>query len=241
MNQEEKITYSKIGEENRKNCTNGITIDCAIFSFEQGNLEVLAVQHADGISKGKWGLPGGWLKKEESTDFAAQRILFELTNMERIYLEQLKAFGEPNRVPNDRVITIGYYALIKKEDYNVKTSKTIADAKWFKIDRLPQLIFDHKDIVHFSIEKLREKVRRTPIGFNLLPQKFTLLELMRLYEEILGITLEKSNFRRKILNMKLLVALNEKQTEVSHRAANLYQFDSEIYQKLTLKGFNFEY
>ncbi|HSD08906.1 NUDIX hydrolase [Flavobacterium sp.] len=219
----------------------GITIDCVIFGFNNGNLEVLLVQHAEGESIGKWGLLGGYMHKEESSDDAAQRILYELTSMDNIYLEQLKAFTNPKRVIERRVVTIGYYTLINREDYNIKASLTVREAKWHKIKDVPDLIFDHNEILDFSLKHLQNKVRQAPIGFNLLPEKFTLLQLMHLYEEILGIDLDKSNFRRKILHMKLLVALDEKQQDVSHRAATLYKFDSEIYDKLTQKGFNFEF
>jgi len=220
---------------------NAITIDCVIFGFDKGSLEVLLVQHGEGISKGKWGLPGGWINKKESTDDAAHRLLNELTALDHIYLEQLKAFGNPDRFPLRRVITIGYYALIKREDYNIKAGFTASDAKWYKINEIPDLIYDHNEILAYSLKHLRNRVKQTPIGFNLLPEKFTLLQLMHLYEEILGIEMDKSNFRRKILHMKLLVALDEKQQDVSHRAAKLYKFDSEIYKKLTEKGFNFEF
>ncbi|WP_428230952.1 NUDIX hydrolase [Flavobacterium sp.] len=219
----------------------GITIDCVIFGFNKASLEVLLVQHAEGESKGKWGLLGGYMKKEESADDAAQRIVYELTSLDNIYLEQLKAFTNPNRVPERRVVTIGYYTLVNREDYNIKASLSVIEAKWYKINGIPDLIFDHNEILDFSLMQLRNRVRQAPIGFNLLPEKFTLLQLMHLYEEILGIELDKSNFRRKILHMKLLVALDEKQQDVSHRAAKLYKFDSEIYKKLTEKGFNFEF
>jgi hypothetical protein len=219
----------------------GITIDCVIFSFNKASLEVLLVQHAEGESIGKWGLLGGYMKKQESADDAAQRIVYELTSLDNIYLEQLKAFTNPARVLERRVVTIGYYTLVNREDYNIKASITVREAKWFKINEIPNLIFDHNEILDFSLMQLRNRVRQAPIGFNLLPEKFALLQLMHLYEEILGIELDKSNFRRKILHMKLLVALDEKQQDVSHRAAKLYKFDPEIYKKLTEKGFNFEF
>ncbi|MEO8255651.1 MAG: NUDIX hydrolase, partial [Flavobacterium sp.] len=158
-----------------------------------------------------------------------------------IYLEQLKAFTNPKRVVEIRVITIGYYTLVNQENYNIKKSSSIIEAKWHKLNEIPRLIYDHNEIFDFSLKQLQNRVRQAPIGFNLLPEKFTLLQLMHLYEEILGIELDKSNFRRKILHMKLLVALDEKQQDVSHRAAKLYKFDQEIYDKLTQKGFNFEF
>lgn len=227
--------------KNEPTAMNAITIDCVIFGFDKGSLEVLLVQHGEGISKGKWGLPGGWIYKKESTDDAAHRLLNELTGLDNIYLEQLKAFGDPDRFPLRRVITIGYYALVKREDYNIKAGFTASDAKWYKINSIPDLIYDHNEILSYSLKHLQNRVRQAPIGFNLLPEKFTLLQLMHLYEEILGIEMDKSNFRRKILHMKLLVALDEKQQDVSHRAAKLYQFDPAIYKKLTEKGFNFEF
>lgn len=220
---------------------NSITIDSVVFGFEQGSLEVLLVKHAEGISKGKWGLPGGWIKQEEGIDAAAHRLLRELTGLDQIYLEQLKAFGDPNRFPDGRVITIGYYALVKREDYRIKAGFTASEAKWYKVREIPDLIYDHNEILEYSLQNLRNRVRQAPIGFTLLPEKFTLLQLMQLYEEILGVEMDKPNFRRKILRMKLLVDLNEKQKDVSHRAAKLYKFDNAIYQKLTRKGFNFEF
>ncbi|OXA94919.1 NUDIX hydrolase [Flavobacterium hercynium] len=227
--------------KNEQTAMNAITIDCVIFGFDKGSLEVLLVQHGEGISKGKWGLPGGWIYKKESTDNAAHRLLNELTGLDNIYLEQLKAFGDPDRFPLRRVITIGYYALVKREDYNIKAGFTASDAKWYKINTIPDLIYDHNEILSYSLRHLRNRVRQAPIGFNLLPEKFTLLQLMHLYEEVLGIEMDKSNFRRKILHMKLLVELDEKQQDVSHRAAKLYKFDPAIYKKLTEKGFNFEF
>nr|WP_294927478.1 NUDIX domain-containing protein [uncultured Flavobacterium sp.] len=227
--------------KNDSSVMNAITIDCVIFGFDKGSLEILLIQHGEGISKGKWGLPGGWINKKESTDNAAHRLLNELTALDHIYLEQLKAFGNPDRFPLRRVITIGYYALIKREDYNIQPGFTASDAKWYKINEIPDLIYDHNEILAYSLKHLRDRVRQAPIGFNLLPEKFTLLQLMHLYEEVLGVEMDKSNFRRKILHMKLLVALDEKQKDVSHRAAQLYKFDSEIYTKLTEKGFNFEF
>ncbi|WP_417354292.1 NUDIX hydrolase [Flavobacterium sp.] len=236
-----KIIDKESGKVIERSVMNSITIDCVIFGFDKGSLEVLLVQHGEGIRKGEWGLPGGWIRERESIDNAAHRLLADLTGLDSIYLEQLKAFGEPDRFPLGRVITIGYFALIKKEDYDVRAGFTASDAKWYKIADIPKLIYDHNDILDYSLEHLRNRVRQAPVGFNLLPEKFTLFELMKLYEEILGIEMDKSNFRRKILRMKLLVELDEKQKDVSHRAAKLYEFDQKIYEKLTKKGFNFEF
>lgn len=233
-------TNAESGEPEGNSVLNSVTIDCVIFGFESGSLEVLLIKHAEGISKDKWALPGGWIQENEGIDAAAQRLLRELTGVDQIYLEQLKAFGDPARFPLDRVITIGYYALIKPKDYNLKAGFTASEVKWCKIKEIPELVYDHNEILNYSLEKLRHKVRQAPIGFNLLPEKFTLLQLMQLYEEILDVEMDKPNFRRKFLKMKLLVDLNEKQKDVSHRAAKLYKFDDEIYNRLTRKGFSFE-
>lgn len=218
-----------------------VTIDSVVFGFEKGHLEILLVKHGRGIKKGEWGLPGGWIKRDEGIDQAASRLLKELTGIEDIYLEQLKAFGAPDRFPLGRIITIGYYALINKEQYDIKAGYTASEAQWFRMDKIPDLIYDHGEILKFSIKKLRSRVKQAPIGFNLLPEKFTLLQLMQLYEEILGMKLDKPNFRRKFLKMKLMVDLKEKEKNVPHRAAKLYSFDDEVYKKLTEKGFNFEF
>lgn len=235
------IVNNETGEVEETSVMNSITIDCAIFGFQNGILEVLLIKHARGIKKGEWGLPGGWIKKNEGIDDAANRLLRELTGLEDIFLEQLKAFGSPNRFPMGRIITIGYYALINKEKYNVKAGHTASEVEWFRIDKIPELIYDHNDILKYSLQRLRSSVRQAPIGFNLLSEKFTLLQLMQLYEAILGKEMDKPNFRRKFLRMKLLVDLKEKQKGVSHRAAKLYRFDNGIYKKLTEKGFNFEF
>jgi len=235
-----KFIDKESGKTVERTVMNAITIDCVVFGFDKGVLEVLLIEHAEGIRKGEWGLPGGWIKESESIDAAAHRLLAELTGLDNIYLEQLKAFGDTNRFPLGRVITIGYNALIKREDYDVKAGFTASDAKWYKIADVPKLIYDHNEILQYSLSNLRNRVRQAPIGFNLLPEKFTLFELMQLYEEILGVEMDKSNFRRKVLRMGLLKALDEKQKDVSHRAAKLYEFDNEIYEKLTQKGFSFE-
>ncbi|WP_290567965.1 NUDIX hydrolase [Leeuwenhoekiella sp. UBA6783] len=219
-----------------------ITIDCVIFGFNQGSLEVLLVKHADGISKDKWGLPGGWIYTDESTDDAANRLLLALTGIKDIYLEQLRAFSAPDRFPVSRVITIGYYALLKREDWvGLKPGATASEVAWFKVSEVETLIYDHLHILEIGLKRLRRRIKQEPIGFNMLPEKFTLLQLMHLYEEILGYEMDKPNFRRKILRMNLLTALDEKQKDVSHRAAKLYKFNPEVYQKLQQKGFNFEF
>ena len=218
-----------------------LSIDCLIFGFQESQLKVLLVKHAEGIIKDQWALPGGFVAYDEDIDAAANRLLYELTGVEKLYLDQLKAFGNVNRYPTKRVITIAYFALTRPENYNLIPGFTASDVKWFDIQNLPNLPYDHGKILKFGWKNLKGKVKYEPIGFNLLPEKFTLLQLQELYEAILEISLDKPNFRRKIMKMGLLIPCNEKQVGVSHRAANLYRFDQMIYSKLKQDGFIFEF
>jgi ADP-ribose pyrophosphatase YjhB (NUDIX family) len=217
-----------------------LSIDCLIFGFRHGELDVLLIKHAEGISKGKWALPGGWIQYNESVDRAADRILQSLTGVSNIYLEQLRSFGDVDRYPEKRVITIAYYALVNADHYNLNPGFTASDVRWCNIHEVPKLPYDHPQILNFGFNHLKHRVRHEPIGFNLLPKKFTLHHIQQLYEAILETALDKPNFRRKLLNMDLLVPCDEKQKDVSHRAANLYRFDKRIYDQLTEKGFSFE-
>ena len=217
-----------------------LSIDCLIFGFKDGQLDVLLVKHADGISKGKWALPGGWIKYNESVNEAANRLLHSLTGVSNIYLEQLGCFGEVMRYPVERVITIAYYALVNAENYSLSPGFTASDVQWCKLHDLPKLPYDHNEIFQTGFKHLKHKVRHEPIGFNLLPKKFTLHHIQELYEAILETELDKPNFRRKLLKMNLLVPCHEKQEDVSHRAASLYRFDKKVYDKLAEKGLTFE-
>ena len=218
-----------------------LSIDCLIFGFDSGELQLLLVKHAEGISKDRWALPGGWIKYNESLDSAAYRILHALTGVQDVYLEQLRAFGDLDRFPVKRVLTVAYYSLVKPKDYEIIPGFTASDAKWFKVNHIPTMPYDHNKILDFGLNFLKTRVRHEPIGFNLLPEKFTLLQLQELYESILNTKLDKPNFRRKFMKMNLLVPCNEKQKDVAHRAAQLYRFDKKVYDQLTEKGFTFEF
>lgn len=217
-----------------------LSIDCLIFGFKDAQLSILLVKHGIGPTLGQWALPGSWIKYNESIDEAASRILSSQTSVENIYLEQFKTFGEVRRFPNRRVITIAYYALVNIEKFELHPGPTEADVSWFKIQEIPQMAFDHHLIFQDCLDFLKHKIQHEPIGFNLLPAKFTLLQLLELYEAILGQKLDKSNFRKKFLKMNLLVDTQERQQDVSHRAATLYRFDENVYNKLLEKGFTFE-
>ncbi|MDH5379516.1 MAG: NUDIX domain-containing protein [Cyclobacteriaceae bacterium] len=216
-----------------------LTIDCVIFGFD-GELKVLLIKHKEGPSIGRWALPGGWIKYCESLDEAAERVLSDLTGVKNIYLQQLKAFGETHRYPDKRVITIAYYSMVKPEKYSLIPGFTASEVKWFSLKELRELPYDHEDILNYGLRHLRKSVLHEPIGFNLLPEKFSLYQLQQLYEAILGLNLDKPNFRRKMLKMNLLIDCKEKQKHVAHRAANLYRFDLQVYEKLKNKGFHFE-
>jgi 8-oxo-dGTP diphosphatase len=217
-----------------------LTVDGVVFGFGAGELKVLLIQRALEPFKGKWALPGGFVHVEETLDDAARRELVEETGLEDIYLEQLYTFGAVKRDPRERVVSVAYYALVKLSDHKAKAATDAAEAKWFPVSQLPKLAFDHADIVALALTRLQGKVRYQPIGFELLPPKFTLSDLQHLYEAILGAELDKRNFRKKVLGFGLLVALNESQVGGRHRPAQLFRFDADKYEKLKKRGFNFE-
>lgn len=218
-----------------------LSIDCIIFGFQESELKVLLVKHAEGIIKDQWALPGGFVTYNENIDAAAYRLLNDLTGVKKLYLEQLQAFGDVDRYPTKRVITIAYYALARPENYELIPGFTASDARWFVISEIENLPYDHDQILKLAWNRLKRKVKYEPIGFNLLPEKFTLLQLQELYESILEVKLDKPNFRRKIMKMNLLISCNEKEVGVSHRAANLYRFDKQVYDRLKDEGFIFEF
>ena len=218
-----------------------LSVDNIVFGIIDGKLNVLVAEYKEGDAEGKKGLLGGWVGINENIDDAAKRLVRAITGENDFHMEQLRAFGAPNRYPLDRVITIAYYALVRPENYSFHAGFTASDVSWFPAKQLPSLIYDHNKLVDAALEQLKRKIRFEPIGFNLLPEKFTLLQLLEVYEAIWGVKLDKPNFRRKILKMNLLVDCQEKQKGVTHRAANYYRFDPIVYQKLCEHGFNFEF
>jgi 8-oxo-dGTP diphosphatase len=217
-----------------------LSTDCVIFGYEDTELKVLLIKRKKEPEEGSWALPGGFILEHENLDSSAERTLLELTGLKGVFMEQVKTYGDLNRYPLRRVITIAYYALIKSDLYNLQAGALASEARWFSIKKIPKLPFDHGDILSESLSILRRKLRQEPVGFELLPDKFSLTELQLLYEAILDTTLDKRNFRKKLLKMKLLLPLNESQKGVPHRAAKLYKFDPKIYTRLMKKGFIFE-
>lgn len=217
-----------------------VTVDGVVFGYDEADLKVLLIQRRNAPFKGKWALPGGFVNIDEGLDEAARRELAEETGIGKLYLEQLYTFGAPKRDPRERVISVAYYALVKLTDHAVKAADDAMDARWFPVAELPPLAFDHADILGVALRRLKGKIRYEPVGFELLPEKFPVSELQRLYETILEQTLDKRNFRKRILGMGLLKDTAERQRGVAHRAARLYRFDQAAYQRLKHKGFNFE-
>ncbi len=217
-----------------------LTVDCVVFGFDGADLSVLLIKRGLQPFKGKWALPGGFVRVDESLDEAARRELEEETGLKHVFLEQLYSFGAVDRDPRERVVSVAYYALVKPEDHHTLASTDAAEAKWFDMARCPTLAFDHKTILDTALVRLRGKLIYQPIGFELLPTKFTLTHLQRLYEAVLGLDLDKRNFRKKVLGFDLLVPLKETFREGAHRPAKLYRFNKKRYDQLKKKGFSFE-
>lgn len=216
-----------------------LTVDCVVFAIADDALKVLLIRRAQEPFGGSWALPGGFVDMGETLEAAARRELEEETSLKDLFLEQLYTFGEPDRDPRGRVVSVAYYALVDLAGRDVEPASDASAAEWFAVDALPELAFDHGEILAAALERVRGKVRYAPLGFELLPRRFTLTELQRLYEIILGNELDKRNFRRKIHSMGVLLDTGEVQRGRAHRAAKLYRFDQLRYRQLERDGFSF--
>jgi 8-oxo-dGTP diphosphatase len=217
-----------------------LTTDCLIFGFDGGELKVLLIKREKEPFKNKWALPGGFVHIHETTEVCAKRILSEKAGIENMFIEQLYTFSDLDRDPRERIISVAYFALVKKDQYTLIAGRDTVHAEWFELSKLPKLAFDHAKIVEMGFERLKGKVSYQPIGFELLNEKFTLTQLQTLYEAILETKIDRRNFRKKILGMGLLKALDEKEKNVPRKAARFYSFDNKAYEKLMKKGFHFE-
>src|SRR5438874_10147072 len=217
-----------------------LTVDCVVFGYDDGELKVLLIERGREPFKGRWALPGGFVRVDETLDDAARRELQEETGLKNVFLEQLYTFGEVDRDPRERVVSVAYYALVKLSEHRAKAATDAANAEWFPVSKVPKLAFDHADILATALARLKGKVRYQPIGFELLPPKFTLSQLQHLYEAVLETNLDKRNFRKKVLGFDLLLPLKETQMAGRHRPAQLFRFDTDKYAKLKKRGFNFE-
>jgi 8-oxo-dGTP diphosphatase len=228
-----------------------VSVDCVIFGFDSHQLKVLLVERDrlkdedDAITSSLLKLPGNLISDTEDLNYAANRTLTELTGLSNIFLKQFAVFGNPDRLTNandlawlrksselpvDRVITIAYYSLVKINETN-PTDSLSDKSSWLSVNNLPKLIFDHNLILEKALEALRTELRTEPIGFELLPKKFTLRQLQNLYEVILGNKLDNRNFRKKVVKLPYLIALPEKEMGVNHKPAQLYKFDKKIFIK----------
>jgi len=187
-----------------------------------------------------WALPGGHVEIHETVEQAGERELFEETNARNVFMEQFHTFSGPDRDPREPTISTAFYALVRPDTLVLEARSDAKDIGWFSMNHLPKLAFDHADILKMALERLRDKALRQPIGFELLPKKFSLGQLQSVYEKILGRALDKSNFRRDFLRMGILEELSEREEGVSHRPSQLYRFNKRTYDNLKKTGFRFE-
>lgn len=217
-----------------------VTVDIVIFTIQSEELKVLLVKRGIPPFKGQLALPGGFVHEDESLDEAAMRELREETGVSDVYLEQLYSFGEPGRDPRERIITVSYYALISADRSQLAAGTDTTEADWWPVSKLPALAFDHRRILDYALERLRNKLEYTTVGFQLLPAKFSLTELQGVYEAILGKKLDKRNFRRKIELLKILKPISEYRRG-GQRPARLYRFAAARFEKLRDKGILFPF
>jgi 8-oxo-dGTP diphosphatase len=219
-----------------------VTVDCIVFGYSAGSLQVLLIKRGLAPFKGKWALPGGFVRIKETIDEAARRELEEETGLKNVYMEQLYTFGEVNRDPRQRVISVAYFALINLKDNAEVQGGTDADeAQWFDVNELPELAFDHSHIVSMAVNRLRAKITYQPVVFALLPEKFIFSELENIYETILDTKLNRRNFRTKMMATGLIKELNEYRTDVSFRPPKLFKFDKARYQKSKTQEVNLKF
>ena len=216
-----------------------VTADCVIFGFNGVGLQVLLVQRGIEPYKGCWALPGGFVRMDESTDECAKRELHEETGLTASYVKQFGTFSEPQRDPRERVITVAYYALVRLQE--VEGGDDAAAARWFPVDAVPQLAFDHDMILRRATDAMRRQIHFEPIGFELLPPKFTIKELQSLYESILGVTFDRRNFYNKMKHFGILNQLEERAKPTPKREAFLFEFNKEKYDELKQRGFRLEF
>jgi 8-oxo-dGTP diphosphatase len=217
-----------------------LAVDCIIFGYDiiEKEIKLLLSKRIFEPAKGKWSLAGGFVKTDESLDEAASRILRNLTGLDSVYLKQSYAYGEKERDPGDRVVSVAYFALIPIRDIDKKLAEQNG-VSWRSLSRLPDLIFDHPLMVKRALSNLQNQIKIKPVGFELLPEKFTLVQLQDLYEAIYQRKVDKRNFRKKILSMGILEKLDEKERETSKKGAYYFKFNELTYKQLIQNGFYF--
>lgn len=216
-----------------------VTTDCVIFGFDGVKLKVLLVERGMAPYKGRWAFPGGFLNMDESAEEGALRELKEETGLEGVYIRQFHTFSDPQRDPRERVITIAYYALVRMQE--VKGGDDASDARWFALDEVPPLAFDHDQILRKAEKTLRQQIHFEPVGFELLPEKFTIKQLQNLYEAILDMRFDRRNFYNKMRRLGMLELTGDTANPSQRREANLFSFNAEKYAELKSKGFQLEF
>lgn len=217
-----------------------LTVDAVVFGYEPGGgLAILLIKRKGAPFKGRWALPGGFVKKDESLEDAVERELSEETGIRVNYLEQLYTFGKPGRDPRNRVVSVAHYGLVKRSAFRLSASTDAEEARWFMMDGLPETAFDHAQIIEKAVERLRAKLSYEPVGFELLDEKFPFSELQKLYESIKGQTLDRRNFKKKFLSLGILEELSEKSAGKG-RPGSLFRFNRKKYFRLKEKGMVFE-
>ena len=206
-----------------------IAVDCIIFGFDGSDIKLLLIQRGLKPEKGKWSLMGGFLQPNEDLQQAADRVLKKLTGLEGVYMEQMRAFGDPQRDPVERTLSVAYFALIDIHRYEKQLSADY-HAEWFHVKSMPELIFDHKEMVEIAKKQLRYKASLHPILFELLPPRFTIPQLQMLYEGIYDTNFDNRNFSRKVLSTELLVKQKEKDKSGSKKGAYFYRLDKRKYK-----------
>ncbi|AVR47553.1 DNA mismatch repair protein MutT [Christiangramia fulva] len=216
-----------------------VATDCIIFGFDSGKLKLLLFRRRVEPLRGEWSLIGSFVRLDEDIDVAGHRVLKEITGLDKVFMQQLKTYGKKDRDPGYRCISVAQYALIRIEEHDEQLVEEHG-AHWFEIDDLPELILDHRQMVDDVLAQIRQNARYRPIGFELLPEKFTIPQLQLLYEAIYQKKLDSRNFRKKVLSLNVLEKLDEKDRSGSKRGAFLYKFNYKNYQQLMDSGYNFE-
>ena len=216
-----------------------VTTDCVIFGFDGTRLNILLIERGIEPYKGRWAFPGGFLNIDEAAEDGARRELFEETGLKTAYIRQFHTFSAPDRDPRERVISIAYYALVRLSD--VKAGDDAAKAQWFPLDKVPSLAFDHDLILRMATTELRRQIHFEPIGFELLPPKFTMTQLQHLYEAILSVKFDRRNFYNKMLKLGILNQTDETIPLPNRKEAFLYSFNADSYNEMKEKGFRLEF
>ncbi len=217
------------------------SVDCVIFGYHECELRVLLIQRGTEPFENYWALPGDLVYPNEDLDSAASRILKDLTTLTNIPIKQVKTFGKVDRHPLGRVITVAYLALVEPADLAPHASSWASQTQWHSINEIPQLAFDHRQILDVSLDELKNRVLHEDIWSKVLPSKFTLTQFQEVFETILGKSFDKGNFRKKVAKYKFLKQLDEAQKNVSHRPSLLYTFEAQKFAEMKLKGFSFEF